>query len=94
MLVCLHMSATYKTIEEASHGETYRNAKGTFTVYQIGTYSRSSVLAGQQSRRFLDTYDSLEAAQAAHPTAEVQGSSYQPPSLGHLPDDGDSWGGW
>ena len=46
------MSKEYKTIEHASHGETYQHAEGTYTVYAIGTYR------GQQSRRFIDVFES------------------------------------
>lgn len=83
------MANTYKTIEQGSRGATYQNGADTFTVYEIGTYPRHSVLAGQESRRFIDSYDSLEAAKAAHPTAEpIDGSTYREPALSHLPDDG------
>lgn len=84
------MAKSYKTIEQGSRGATYRESASTFTVYEIGTYSRSSVLAGQQSRKWLDSFDSLEEAQAAFPDAEfIEGSTYREPSLGHLSDDGD-----
>jgi hypothetical protein len=73
------MSKEYKTIEHASHGETYQHAEGTYTVYAIGTYPRHSVLAGQQSRRFVDVFESEKAAREAHPTAIlVVGTTYQP----------------
>jgi hypothetical protein len=75
----------YKTIEQASRGATYQNGENTFTVYQISTYPRSSVLAGQQRRRWLDTYESEKAAREAHPTATlVIGTTYREPSLNHL----------
>jgi hypothetical protein len=75
----------YKTIEQASRGATYQNGANTFTVYAIDTYPRHSVLAGQQRRRFLDTYDSLEAAQQNHPDAKlIAGTTYREPSLNHL----------
>lgn len=57
-------------IEFPSVGRTY--AHNTYTVYEYGTYSRSSVLAGQMSRTFLDSYDTLEEARAAFPGAEEQ----------------------
>jgi hypothetical protein len=82
------MANEYKTIERASHGATYQNAEGTYTVYAIGTYPRSSVLAGQQRRRFLDIYNSLGEAKTAHPDAkEISGTTYREPSLSHLPED-------
>jgi hypothetical protein len=80
----------YITIE-MGRGATYRS--GRWTAYKHGTYPRHSVLAGQPSRTFLDSFDSLDEAKAKYPTAEVWdapgASSYQPPYLGHLPDDGD-----
>lgn len=84
------MSKSYLVIEQGSRGATYQNDMDTFTVYEIGTYEESSVLAGQQRRRFVDEFKSLAEAQAAHPTARVSGSTYREPSLHHLPgsDDG------
>lgn len=81
---------TYKTIEQGSRGATYQNDMDTWTVYEIGTYPRSSVLAGQQSRTWLDEFKSLEEAKAAYPDAElINGTTYREPSLNHLPDEGD-----
>ena len=68
---------------------TYHKTTG-FTVYGLGTYPRSSVLAGQQRRTFLDSFATLEEAQAKFPNAKlVPGTTYQAPDLSHLPDDGD-----
>jgi gluconate kinase len=79
-----------KTIEQGSHGATYQNDSDTFTVYELSRYPRSSVLAGQQRRVWLDDYPSLAEAQAAHPDAVVTAcSSYRPPSLNHLDNGGD-----
>lgn len=74
---------------ERGRGATYSNNR--WTVYKHGIYPRSSVLAGQSSRTFIESFDSLDAAQAKFPTATVidGGSTYRPPYLGHLPDDGD-----
>lgn len=86
----------HRTIEEASYGTTYRHRPGTFTVYEIGVYPRGSVLEGQQMRSFLDHFEdgtreeNLAAAKAAYPDAElIEGSTFQEPYLGHLPDDDD-----
>lgn len=79
-------SDTHQTIEHASRGATYQNSPGTFTVYEIGIYPESSVLAGQTSRTWLDQFDSLEAARAAYPDAQPAACSYREPSLDHLPD--------
>lgn len=45
------------------------------SIYGIGTYERSSVLAGQPMRVFLDYAETVEEAQALHPDA----------AEGHLP---------
>lgn len=80
---------SYITIESPSAGATYSNPD--FGVYEYSTYPRSSVLAGQERRSFLDSFDTLEEAQAAYPTASVSHScGYRPPSLDHLPDGEDS----
>jgi hypothetical protein len=80
------------TVEYASRGATYRHADG-YTVYEHSTYPRSSVLAGQPRRVFVETFATLAEAQAAFPAAEFLGhdggSTYAPPDLSHLPDDGD-----
>ena len=81
------MPKSYQTIEQGSCGATYRNGADKFTVYEISTYPRSSVLAGQQRRVWMDDFDSLEAAQKAFPKARVSGSTYRAPYLHHLPDD-------
>ena len=83
------MSKTYQVIEQGSCGATYQNGMNKFTVYTIGRYERSSVLAGQQKRVWEDDFDSLAAAQAAYPQARFSGSTYREPSLHHLPGDGD-----
>lgn len=71
----------YQVIEQGSRGATYQNDDNTFTVYEIGTYERSSVLAGRQKRTWLDEFPSLEAAKAAYPQAEfIEGSTYIPNS--------------
>lgn len=74
-------------IEYPSRGATYNSPE--FGVYEYSKYPRSSVLAGQTRRFFLDSYPTLEEARAAYPDAKVTSSCYQPPYLGHLPDDGD-----
>lgn len=75
-------------IEFPARGKTYCHQK--FGVYQYGEYPRSSVLAGQQSRQFLDTFDTLVEAKAAYPVAvETEGCGFREPDLSHLPDDED-----
>lgn len=63
------MTSTIR-IELPSVGRTY--ARNEYTAYEYGVYPRSSVLAGQTRRVFLDSFDTLEAARAAYPGAEEQ----------------------
>ena len=75
-------------IEYPSKGATYnRDAYG---VYRYDTYPKSSVLAGQQRRQFLGTYETLEEARAEYPNAELCGCGYQVPYVNHL-SDGPDW---
>ena len=74
-------------IEFPSRGATYCN--NVYGVYKYGTYGRGSVLAGQQSRQFLDTFTTLEEAMAKYPGAELCGCGYQEPYLNHLSDEAD-----
>jgi hypothetical protein len=45
---------------------------------QRGVYSESSVLAGQDFRRLMRAYDSLEEAKAANPGVPVPEEAYAP----------------
>ena len=74
-------------IEYPCAGATYNRPE--FGVYEYSKYPRSSVLAGQTRRFFLDSYLTLEEARAAYPDAKVTSSCYKAPYLNHLPDDGD-----
>jgi len=72
-------------IEFPSRGATYN--RPVWGVYEYSTYPRSSVLAGQQRRVFLDSFDTQEQAEAAYPQAKtVIDSGYRAPDLSHLPD--------
>ena len=68
---------------------TYSNNR--WTIYSLGVYPSHSVLAGQQKRTFIDSFETLEQAKEQYPTAIVNsnGTSYRAPDLSHLPDDGD-----
>lgn len=44
---------------------------GGFTVYEFDTYPRSSVLAGQARKRFIDSYKTEAEAVSYWPDAEV-----------------------
>lgn len=85
---------------EIGRGETYRLSKP--VLYAHSTYGRSSVLAGQPRRLFVEQWETWEEARAA--LAEVRradrsfrfddlgeggGTSYIPTSVltRHLPDD-------
>lgn len=76
------------TIERA-RGATYSHPNR-FAVYEHSTYPRHSVLAGQSCRKWVNDFASIAEAQAAHPTAKViAGTTYAPPDLSHLRDEGD-----
>ena len=78
------MNRTRTTIEFPARGATYCHQE--FGVYEYGTYPRHSVLAGQTSRRFLGSYETLREAQSAHPGAKAaEGCGFRAPSLNHLP---------
>ena len=72
-------------IEYPSRGATYSSDE--YGVYRYDTYPRSSVLAGQQRRQFLGTFETLEQAQAEYPSAELSGCGFQRPFLDHLSDE-------
>ena len=73
---------------ERGRGATYASER--WTVYEHGTYGRDSVLSGQSRRSWLDDFDTLEEAVIAYPDAVVCAcSTYQPPYLNHLPEDGE-----
>ena len=61
-----------------------------WVVYQWSVYPNSSVLAGQDCKQLVDSYDTLTEAQAAHPDADV-GYRDACNTYDHLPDDGDEW---
>lgn len=79
---------------EWGRGATYAN--GQPTLYGHGTYPRSSVLAGQHKRVFLDSFDSPEEAIEYLTAAGVKydnllgnhGSTYEDveSKVAHLPD--------
>jgi hypothetical protein len=79
-------------IEFPSRGETY--CRQAFGVYEYSRYPRTSVLAGQQCRKFLCEWPTLEEAQTwvqieyGFTPSDVAGCGYQSPYVDHLPDDG------
>lgn len=63
-------------IEYPSAGATY--SRDEYGVYEYDTYPETSVLAGQERRRFLDSFPTLAEARAAYPDAEyTDGSGYR-----------------
>jgi cell division protein YceG involved in septum cleavage len=67
----------YYTIEPDRYG---------VLVYEWGIYERSSVLAGQERKTFMDGYDSVEDALKQYPSAQVlSGSRPAHNSVMHLP---------
>lgn len=69
---------------------TYEWRKNSIVVHGWDYYPRYSVLAGQQRKSFLDSFDTAEEAQDAYPTAEPSHPMMQPVNtFGHLSDDGD-----
>jgi len=73
----------YYTISQSRYGDG-------FDVFGWGTYERSSVLAGQPRKVFLDAFMTLEAAKVEFPTAELSSPWMEPQvSLVHLPGDDD-----
>lgn len=75
------------TIEYPSVGATYYREE--YGVYRYDTYPRSSVLAGQTRRSFIDSYATLAEAKAKYPEAEVSGPQGAGNTFSHLPDEGD-----
>jgi hypothetical protein len=74
------MNNDYYTIEPDGYGEV--------SVYGWGEYERSSVLAGQQRKSFMDSFATAAEALVAYPDAAVHGGTVDaaPISLMHLPD--------
>ena len=65
-----------------------RSQYGGWSVYEFDVYPRSSVLAGQTRKQFIDSFDSLEEAEKQYPHADV-GYRDAHNSFDHLPDDDD-----
>jgi len=61
-----------------------------YTVYGWGTYERSSVLAGQARKCYIESYDTEEEAKAAHPGAGFSSKWTEPQvNVNHLPGEDD-----
>jgi hypothetical protein len=70
-------------IEFPSRGETYCDQ--VYGVYEYDTYPRGSVLAGDERRSFLDSFESIEEARKAYPGADETGCQFVHKNLNHLP---------
>ena len=80
-------SSTYFTIEPSVVGLGIDNE---FTVYEWGTYDRSSVLAGQQKKSYRDTFQTVALALEAYPKADVMEWTVSANNtFDHLPDEDD-----
>lgn len=77
----------YLAIERCA-GETYQWDGRTYAVYAYSVYPDHSVLAGQESRAFLDSSDDLNKLKREFPEAEFSESTgYTPPALPTEPPD-------
>ena len=68
------MEYSHYTIEPANSSYGDENA---VIVYAWGVYPRSSVLAGQQCKKYMDQYDSVELALKEYPKAEAVGHTVE-----------------
>jgi len=59
------------------------------TVYEWGVYPRSSVLAGQTRKQFVDSYEDQEEALKAYPGAEIHESRVSAHNTFHHLEDED-----
>lgn len=62
---------SYTTIEPSKEGDG-------FHVYEYGTYEPTSILAGKERKTFVDSFHTVEEAQAKYPDASV-GEGYREP---------------
>jgi hypothetical protein len=77
------MSFDYYTISQSRYGDG-------FDVFGWAVYERGSVLEGQPMKVFLDAFETLEAAQAEFPTANLSSRWMEPQvCLTHLPGEED-----
>jgi hypothetical protein len=75
-------------IEYPSSGATYYREE--YGVYRYGTYERSSVLAGQQKRSFVDSFETLAEAQENYPQARWDGGGSQAVPV-YIPEQAPDW---
>jgi hypothetical protein len=80
------MMAAQLVIEFPSSGATYSREE--YGVYAYDTYPEGSVLEGQERRRFVDSFGTLEEARAAYPEAAWDGeggTGYRETVVPHTP---------
>ena len=75
---------TIVTDKTISYDERYDK----WSVHEFGIYPETSVLAGQTMKRFVNSYDTEEAAKEAHPDAAV-GYRDAHNTFNHLPGEDD-----
>lgn len=64
-----------------------RNDFGEYSVKGVDTFPKNSVLAGQPRKNFLDSFVTLEEAQAEYPDATLSNPLLEPQNyVDHLPD--------
>jgi hypothetical protein len=79
------MKYSHYTIEPANSSYGDENA---VIVYAWGVYPRSSVLAGQQRKKYMDEYASVELALKEYPEAEAVGHTVDANNtFDHLPSE-------
>lgn len=69
-----------------------RNGEVTYDVHAWDTYEDSSVLAGQPRKSWVDTFASLEDAQAEYPMANLSHPLLEPPKARYMGREDDAWG--
>ena len=79
--------------EPTYNGKTYEyftlenKGEGNIVLYGWGTYGPNSVLAGQASKQFLTTFDTMEEAELSYPDVNYSNQYMEPTiSLNHLSD--------
>lgn len=69
---------------------TYEWRRGKIVVHGWDMWPNSSVLAGQERKSFIDSFETEEDAQIAYPSAGASHEMMQPQNtFDHLPDDSD-----
>lgn len=67
--------------------KTMEHRNGRICVHEWDRYPRSSVLAGQARKRFIDSFETVDEAKAAHPDARMSHPMLQEQNtFGHLAD--------